>query len=354
MALFISNDDMRQLVTPEIAIEVMEDVYREMARGTGVTRTRTQTHVPSGEEGLVCRFKTMDGAITKYRTIGLRILPDMIRWPKVGENRRQVYKPVKNGRFLAFDMIFSAETGDLLAVLQDAVLQRLRITGAHGAAAKVLARRDSHVIGLLGSGWLAGGILEGLCFALPITQIRVFSPTVENRRRFATQMTQNLGIPVTAVDSPEVAYRGADVVVTCTNSIDPIFRGAWLEQGMHLTSVLTWEVDDECYTRSDLTVLSLREGHANEGINYAPETIKDKVHLEIFTRNIAWNNYVELGEILTGTAKGRSNEHEITFFANNLGFGAQFGALGGRIYQLARTRSLGREFSIEDWYEPVR
>ena len=164
MALFLSNRDVEQLVSPIVAIEVMEDVYREMAAGTAVTRTRTQTHVPTGEEGLVCRFKTMDGAISKYKTIGLRILPDMVYWKRLpgGENLRQEYKPVRNGKYLAFDLIFDAETGDLLAVIQDAYLQRLRIAGTHGAAAKVLARQNSKSVGVLGSGWLANGILEGL------------------------------------------------------------------------------------------------------------------------------------------------------------------------------------------------
>ena len=53
-------------------------------------------------------------------------------------------------------------------------------------------------------------------------------------------------------------------------------------------------------------------------------------------------------------ARSRENDHEITFFCNNVGFGAQFAALGGKAVALAREHGLGKEFSIDDWYEDER
>ncbi len=354
MALFLTNDDFRSLIPPEVAVEVMEDVYREMTLGTGVTRKRTQTHISTSKSDIVLRFKTMDGGISKYGTLGLRILPDVVVWPKVGETHRQVYMPPKPGKYLAFDMIFDIETGDLLAIIQDAYLQKMRIAGAHGAAAKHLARQDARTVGLIGSGWLADGILIGICAVRKIESVKVFSPTKANRESFASRVTGALKIPIRAVETLQEAIRDVDIIVTSTNSIEPVFKGEWLRPGVHLTSILTWEVDKDCFQRSDKTVLSLREGGANEGTNYWTKPIEEQIHLEIFHRGIDWNHYPELGEVLLGRAKGRTSDQEICFFCNNVGFGAQFGALGGKAYQLAKAVGAGKEVPTDDWYEDVR
>ncbi|MFQ5887692.1 MAG: hypothetical protein ACE5HY_03250 [Candidatus Hydrothermarchaeales archaeon] len=319
-----------------------------------MTRTRTQTHVPCSEESVICRFKTMDGAIPKYGTIGLRVLPDRISWAKIGDTVRQMRKPAKQGRFLAFNLIFDIETGDLLAIIQDAYLQRLRISGTHGAAAKLLAKCSSCVVGILGSGWLAGGVLQGICACYDVECIKVYSPNRENRERFAVSMSEDIGVKVIAVDMPYKVYKGADIIVTCTSSIEPVFRGRSLVRGTHLTSINTLEVDDECFMVSDRVVVSHREGKANEGINYVPAAFAHRANVEIFSRNIQWDRYPELGEVLIGEVPGRSSDDEITFFCNNAGFGAQFGALGGKAYQLAKERGLGEEIDIERWYEAVR
>ena len=70
--------------------------------------------------------------------------------------------PKQNGKFLAFDMIFDLETADLQGIVQDAYLQKMRIPGTHGAAAENLARKDASRVGIIGSGWLAEGVLMGL------------------------------------------------------------------------------------------------------------------------------------------------------------------------------------------------
>lgn len=354
MALFLTNEDVRKVLTPEIAIEVIEDVYREIVSGTGVTRTRTQTHIPTSKPGVVLRFKTMDGGISKYGTLGLRVLPDVVVWPKVRDLHRQVYVPPKEAKFLAFDMIFEIDTGELVAIIQDAYLQKMRIAGTHGAAAKHLARENAQTIGLIGSGWLADGILMGVCAVRKTKDIKVFSPTKPNRERFARRVTEQLRIPVRPVESVQEAIQDVDVVVTCTNSIEPVFKGEWLRPGMHLNSVISWEVDDDCFRKSDVTIISLREGRANEGINYWTKTVENQIHLEIFNRQVDWNRYSELGELLLGRVKGRTSDDQSCFFCNNVGFGAQFGALGGKAYQLAKAQGLGKEFPADEWFEEIR
>ena len=355
-ALFLSNDDVQKLIPPRVAVVVMEDVYREMTLGTAVARTRTQTHIPTSDSEYICRFKTMDGASSKYGAIALRVLPDVVSWPRIAGKRVQVRKPIQAGRFLAFDLIFSSDSGDLLAIIQDAYLQRLRITGTHGAAAKLLARRSSSVLGILGSGWLAGGILEGIRLGtdLGLKQIRVYSPTLVNRVRFSQLMTKVLKVDVIPVNNPREAYKEADILVTCTNSTEPIFNGINLHRGIHLSSVTALEIDDACFSIADVTVVSMKEGRANEGINFVPSAIRDQIGMEMFSRNIQWDQFAELGEVITEKAPKRTTDEQVTFFCNNIGFGAQFAALGGKAYQLACEKGIGKPVDIDDWYQAVR
>jgi ornithine cyclodeaminase/alanine dehydrogenase-like protein (mu-crystallin family) len=355
-ALFLSNDDIQQLLPPRVAVEVMEDVYREMALGTAVARTRTQTHIPTSDPEYICRFKTMDGASSKYGAIALRVLPDLVSWPRVAGKRVQVRKPAQAGRFLAFDLIFSADSGDLLAIIQDGYLQRLRIAGTHGAAVKLLARSSSTVLAILGSGWLAGGILEGIHLGtdLGLKQIRVYSPTVGHRVQFSQLMTKVLKVEVLPVNDPREAYQEADILVTCTNSTEPIFNGINLRRGMHLSSVSALEIDDACFSVADVTVVSMKEGRANEGINFAPSAIRDQIGMEMFSRKIPWDRFAELGEVITAKAPKRTTDEQVTFFCNNIGFGAQFAALGGKAYQLACEKGMGKPVDVNDWYQTVR
>jgi ornithine cyclodeaminase/alanine dehydrogenase-like protein (mu-crystallin family) len=169
-------------------------------------------------------------------------------------------------------------------------------------------------------------------------------------------MNEQLQIHTQAVDGPVEAATDVDIVAVCTNTIDPVFYGTWLSPGVHLDSISGRDIDDECFRRCDYTVLSMREGKCNEGLNFAPPVLKEKLGSRFapFTRPIPWDEYPELGEVITGKARQRASENEITFFCNNVGFGAQFAGLGGKAVALAKERGIGKEFSIDDWYEDMR
>jgi len=356
MPILLTNDDVKELISPDIAVEVMRETYRSLADGTAVTRTRSQTFAETSRPGTFVELRTMDGIVPAFNAVGMRILPDLHSWPRIGENLRYDKIPKQNGKFLAFDLIFDLDTADLQAVVQDAYLQKMRITGTHGVAAEYLARKDAVRVGVIGSGWLAEGVLMGFNVVRPLALVKVFSPTRENRERFARRMNENLHIDATTVDSPVEAAADVDIVAVCTNTIDPVFFGEWLTPGVHLDSISGRDIDDECFRRCDHTVLSMREGKCNEGLNFAPPVLKEKLgpRFSPFVRPIPWDQYPELGEVLTGKARARASDSEITFFCNNVGFGAQFAGLGGKAVALARERGMGKEFSIDDWYEDVR
>ncbi len=356
MPILLTNEDVRTLITPPVAVEVMRETYRSMAEGTAVTRTRSQTFAETNQKDTFVELRTMDGIVPSFGAVGMRILPDLHSWPRIGKNLRYDKIPKKNNKFLAFDLIFDLETADLQAVVQDAYLQQMRIAGAHGAAADCLARKDASRVGIIGSGWLAWGVLEGIRVVREFRSIKVFSPTEANREKFARDAEQKFNVKAEAASSPEAITKDADIVVVCTNTIDPVFFGKWLKPSVHLDSISGRDIDDETFSRSDYTVLSMREGKCNEGLNFAPRVLMQKLAARFspFSRPIRWDRYPELGEVIIGKARKRERDEEITFFCNNVGFGAQFAALGGKALALAKERGVGRPFSIDDWYEDVR
>ena len=201
MPILLTNDDVKKLITPEIAVEVMRETYRSIAEGTAVTRTRSQTFAETSNKGTFVELRTMDGIVPSFGAVGMRILPDLHSWPQIGDNFRYDKIPKKNGKFLAFDLIFDLDTADFQAVIQDAYLQQMRIAGTHGVAADYLAREDATRIGVVGSGWLAEGVLMGMKVVRSLKSLKVFSPTEANREKFARNVQGKFNLEARASGS---------------------------------------------------------------------------------------------------------------------------------------------------------
>ena len=131
---------------------------------------------------------------------------------------------------MAMVLLFRADTGEPLAVMDGRLITEMRTAAVSAAATKYLAATDSRVLALLGSGVQAQAHLEALSHLHPYDEIRVWSRTPEHAARFAAAH----GATAT---SAEVAVRGADVVVTATNALEPILRGEWLKPGAHVNAV---------------------------------------------------------------------------------------------------------------------
>ena len=238
MTLILSNDDVAKLLTMQECIDVLEDVYVELAEGRGVNRVRSDCMVPSGQGEAVYSLKSMDGVIPKLGIGAVRIDSDIVTWPQQGNAMRRVKVPAApNGRYVGLVLLFSSATGEPLAILPDGVMQRMRVGATNGLGVKYLARENASSVALLGSGWQAGAQLMAVCAVRKITRIRCFSPNAEHCRVFAESMSAALEIPVEPVGQPEDAISGADIVMCATNSIDNMFFARWIEPGMHVSSI---------------------------------------------------------------------------------------------------------------------
>ena len=198
MPLFLNNDEIDQLLTMKDTMEALEVLYREMGDGAAVTAPRSDVHSPDrggpkrrGADGALS--KSMSGASPHFGTAALRFSSDIVAWRDSGGGMRREKLPLLPGnRWMGVVMLFSSANGELLAIMNDGVLQRFRVGGANGVATKYLARQNAQSVGLIGSGWQAGTQVMAVCEAGEIKRIKVFSPTKANREKFAKETSERV------------------------------------------------------------------------------------------------------------------------------------------------------------------
>ncbi len=185
-----SNEDVAKMITIRECMAVLEDLYRDMGRGQALFMPRVDNIMPCGHDNAYYAFKHMGGGWPRRKIMALRINSDVITHPTVEGALRRVKVPKAGGRWVGLVQLYSSETGELLALFPDGVLQRMRVGATNGLGVKYLARKDARRAAIIGSGWQAGAQIMALLEAAPIEEIRVFSPQKEHRDAFAAEMSE--------------------------------------------------------------------------------------------------------------------------------------------------------------------
>ena len=193
---------------------------------------------------------------------------------------------------MATIFLVDPQTGTPLAIMDGTLITEMRTAAVSAAATKLLGPRDAKILAILGSGVQAHSHVEALRLVRNFAEIRVWSPTREHAERFAKKIGAT---PMSA----EEAVRGADVIVTVTNSKTPVLKGAWLKPGCHVNAIGAcrpdWrELDDDAM--NNVVFVDSREG-----------ALKESGDLILSGAKI----YAELGEALAGKVPSRANETTI-------------------------------------------
>ena len=153
------------------------------------------------------------------------------------------------------------------------------------------------------------------------------------------------------MDSYEHAPKDVDILITSTNARKP-FLGKWaLREGLHISAMQRDEFDDEALMACQPLVLHTHSTENNVTSSALAHFERDDFTLRDHptTRSIDWQSLPTLSDLLSGRIKGREHERQITGFVNNIGMGAQFAAVGKKVYDAARAKGLGREVP-GDWF----
>lgn len=347
MTLILNNEEVQKVLDIKDCLATMEEAYRELATSRAVNRPTCHTYLAHSLPQATYSFKSVDGGIQKFGVLALRLTSDVVKEERLHNNVRLEKLPLaEGGKFLGLVQLFSIETGDLLAIMPDGLIQQARVGLISAMAAKLLCRKNTSTLGLIGTGGQARAHFLSLTTALPIRKVKVFSPNPDHRKRFAAEMARRNGIAIEVVGSVEEAIRDVDLLCTATNSSRPIVRGEMLRPGMHYNSIREFEIDESVFEKSDVTAIHTRFGGIQ---HFLPPGLKEDLPAVRREKPRDWSRYPEIGDLLIGRVPGRTRDDQITFFLNNVGTGVQFAAVGYFIYRRAKERGLGREIPT-DWF----
>lgn len=359
--IILNNEEVAELLTMTDCLKHLESAYRELSEGSAVNRPRSDMYMPATAGAGVYCFKTMEGGLSRERVVALRLNSDVIKWEeKAGRIVKDKVPAAPGNKWVGLVLLFSAETGEPLAILPDGVIQGIRVAASSALAARCLARDDAAITGILGSGWQARAHAKAICAVRPIKKIVVYSPTKANRDKFAAEVEAELGISIEASASAEAVAERADILVAATNSVSRVVLPEWLKPGMHVTCVKITELGDETLRRCDRLVIHTRKWAPDNYITgFNDERVEAHDPIELVREGAKsperapiapfWLNAPELKDVVAGKLPGRQSAREITCFNNNIGLGIQFAALGKVVLDAARAKNTGREIPT-DWF----
>ncbi len=318
MALFLSESDVKRVLTASMALEAVESAHRDLALGQAQDTPRARTRLPQTV------LHILQGALPAQGVLGYK-----------------AYTTNRSGnRFLVH--LFDAATGSLLAVIEADYMGMIRTGAASGVAARWLARPEARVAGIFGAGWQAEGHVLGICAALPLERVKVFSRNAEKRDAFCSRLSEATGIAVVPAASAEETVRGSDLVGTVTTATQPLFDADWLEPGTHVNAagsnaLIRQELSEATLRRAALITVDAVPTALAEGGDLLPLLEKGRLH----SRQL-----VELGDVIVGKHGGRSAPEQITIFESQ-GMAIQDLAVAVRVLAAARERGLGRELPMQ-------
>ena len=363
--IFLTNAHIEQVLDMPACIQVMEEAYQELNQLRAGYRPRIDFYVP--QEPHYYRWGTMEGASRKLGVFAIRMKSDMLAWENKDGFIVEDKYCIERGTYCGLIFLTSTRNGEPLAILNDGYLQHMRVGACAGLGTKYLARQNSKILAMIGSGGMARTYAEAIKHVRPIEVMRVFSPTKANREAYAAEMTEKLDMEVIAVDSPEKALKGADVVALTTDSLVPVIKADWLEPGMHINNVRNNEAGPDVLKRADViarlgtsTLFADRNAPevttGSDGMfGYIAGNIDEKnkipsaPHYEIDNPEIG-----TVPDVMAGRWVGRANDQQITFLNNQGTQGLQFAAVGGTAYNLARAKGLGHPLPLEWFTQNIR
>ncbi len=288
--VILTDGEVRRLLSFPDCIEQQAIAFREFSAGRVLSPRRVRIQLSPGRSSSV-----MPGYVAAVEALGCKVLARCL-------DNRERGLPTLLGTLVLLD----PATGLPLAFMSATYLTNARTAAAVALAARVLSRPDAASVGIYGSGPLARLILEALTHVRRVRHVVVYSPTADNRRRYAAEMSGRLGLAV-SVAADASAPAGADLVVAATSSPDPVLDATLLRPGATVVSVAARLAElPIAALRGNRLVVDSREAALHE----AGEVVAGIAAGLLDETAIA----AELGEILLGRAPGRERQDEICIF----------------------------------------
>jgi alanine dehydrogenase len=345
--LLLNEEDVTSVLTMEENLAALESAYRQEARGAASYRSKANVYVGS-QWGKAMTHVTSLGGLQDPPVVVMNIRSMVQRYNgKQDKNRRE-----PSGTWMT--MVFSGESGELVAVMANAGISFYRHAGTAGLAARECALPDSSVVGILGSGATAHAHALAYAGVRRLDRFKVYSPNPEHCHGFAAWLTDQTGVRADVAEGPEEVVRGSQIVAACTSyRFGSLVNKDWLEPGVHFTGVQTGEGGMELepdglelFYRLVTSFDDAASHHFTDPDTAPLQTATTRESLEAF--NVIPHHHT-IAEVVSGQVPGRESPDERNYFVNN-GTGVQYAATAALVYQKARERGVGTEMPLE-WFK---
>lgn len=297
--LILNATEIRQALPMNDAIAAMKDAFAALSDGTAVAPLRTRLPIPSRDATSLF----MPAYMKKESTEALAVKVVSL-YPS---------NPPRGLAYIqAAVLVFDAETGRAIALLEGSALTAIRTGAGSGAAIDLLARKDSKIVAIFGAGPQGKTQLEAACSARNIETAFIYNPTTSKAESFANEMAGRGNIPndIRVAKTPQEAIQNADIICTATGSTKPVFEDKDVKAGTHISAIGAYtpemqELPIETVARSRIIVDS-RATVMDEAGDIVKAMKAGAIN--------EWNIHAELGEIVLGLKSGRQSDDEITFF----------------------------------------
>jgi ornithine cyclodeaminase/alanine dehydrogenase-like protein (mu-crystallin family) len=317
MALFLSEDDVCELLPMERALECVEASFFAQGTGQAINRPRKRILLPHSS------LHYMAAALPAENWLGMKIYTVTPSDMRFGV------------------LLFDVERGELKAVIQADHLGRIRTGAASGVATRYLARANASRVGLIGTGRQARTQLEAVTKVLQVSSAKVFGRDEKRRQEFCREMQVRLGVQVEPATHAEEAVRFGEVIITATTAREPVVLGEWLQPGTHVNAI-----GANMLNRRELDTLTLARASliAVDSLEQAQEESADLIQgLAKLARG--WEGVVELSSVMSGSGPRRRSQEEITIFKSG-GIALWDVAVAAYVYQQARQKEKGKELDL--------
>ena len=322
MALLLTEKDVRDVLTMDDLIEAMERALDQYSAGGVRQPLRSVIDIGGG-----------------HAFYG--VMPAFIREPAaLGTKLVSVYHAnIERGlpSHLATIVLHDPETGALQAIMDGRYITEARTAAVSAASAKHLARKQSRVLAVLGSGVQARSHLDALTRVRTFDEIRVWGRTPDHVTALVREMSSSVRGRLVASPSPQDAVRDADVIALVTASREPVVRREWVPDGAHICAVGACRPDQRemptDLVRDGRVFVDSRTGalaEAGDIVIPIAEGAVDASHIA-----------AELGDVFGGRAPGRRNDGEITIF-ESLGMAVEDVVAARLAWERASERGIGR------------
>lgn len=320
--IVLSHEDIAALLPPETAIEVVARAMRAVS--TGQAELPLRSIMPVGGKN---HMGIMPGRMIDPPCHGIKLVS---LYP---DNAAAGYSSHQGAMVL-----FEPEHGTAVAMMDGGPLTARRTAAASAVATRLLARADATVLGMVGAGEQARHHLDALLAVRPIAELRIASRTQRSASAFADLARTrhpHLRVEIVGTDIVPVVT-GADIVCTVTTSPTTVLHGGWVSPGTHLNVVgasipSKREIDNAMVRRASLYV------------DYRPSTFAQAGEVvDMIAAGVIGKDHViaEIGEVIAGTAAGRTSDDEITLY-RSLGVAAQDLACAHHCWQAALASGRG-------------